>query len=140
MSFPARYFKGAAATGNLDTIAAGVSVGGTAYPTNEIAVDTLSCLYTVDAETDTLPIACHWQVSHDNSTWYDIKPSNGAAYVVQATGTAGADAAVTVALEAPTGVLGWEYVRPAVKVGVTTGAAVDTYSMQVSFRKFNGFA
>lgn len=139
MSFPARYFKGAAATGNLDTIAAGVSVGGTSYPTNEIAVDTLSCQFVVDAETDTLTIACHWQVSHDNSSWYDVKPSNGAAYVAQATGTMGADAAVTVVLEAPTGVLGWEYVRPAVKVGVTTGTTNDTYSMQVCYRKFNGF-
>jgi hypothetical protein len=139
MSFPARYFKGAAATGNLDTIAAGVSVGGTSYPTNEIAVDTLSCQFVVDAETDTLTIACHWQVSHDNSSWYDVKPSNGAAYVAQATGTMGADAAVNVVLEAPTGVLGWEYVRPAVKVGVTTGTVNDTYSMQVCFRKFNGF-
>lgn len=140
MSFPARYFKGAAATGNLDTIAAGVSVGGTSYPTNEIALNTLSCEFTVDAETNTITLACHWQVSHDNSTWIDIKPSNGAAYVAQATGTVGADAAVTVVLEAPKGVLGWEYVRPAVKVGVTTGTVNDTYSMQVCFRKFNGFS
>ena len=139
MSFPARYFKGAAATGNLDTIVAGASVGGTAYPTNEIAVDTLSCEFTLDAETNTITLAAHWQVSHDNSTWVDVKPSNGAAYVAQATGTMGADAPVTVVLEAPTGVLGWEYVRPAVKVGVTTGTTNDTYSMQVCFRKFNGF-
>lgn len=139
MSFPARYFKGAAATGNLDTIVAGASVGGTSYPTNEIAIDTLSCQFVVDAETDTLTIACHWQVSHDNSVWYDIKPSNGAGYVAQATGTMGADAAVSVVLEAPTGVLGWEYVRPAVKVGVVTGTTNDTYSMQVCYRKFNGF-
>lgn len=140
MSFPARFFKGAAATGTFDTIAAGNSVGGTVYPTNEIALNTLSCLYTVLAETNTITLACHWQVSHDNSTWYDIKPSNGAAYVAVATGTAGADTPVTVALEAPKGVLGWEYVRPAVKVGVTTGAVGDTYSMSVCFRKYNGFS
>jgi len=91
MSFPARFFKGAAATGTFDTIAAGNSVGGTVYPTNEIALNTLSCLYTVLAETNTITLACHWQVSHDNSTWYDIKPSNGASYVTIATGTGGAD-------------------------------------------------
>jgi len=139
MSFPARFFKGAAATGTLDTIVAGASVGGTSYPTNEIALNTLSCLYTVLAETNTITISAHWQVSHDASTWYDVKPSNGAAYVAQATGTAGADNPVSIVLEAPKGVLGWEYVRPAVKVGVTTGTANDTYSMQVCFRKFNGF-
>ena len=140
MSFPARFFKGAAATGTFDTIAAGNSVGGTAYPTNEIALNTLSCLYTVLAETNTITLACHWQVSHDNVTFYDIKPSNGASFVVIATGTAGSDVAVSVVLEAPKGVLGWEYVRPAVKVGVATGAAVDTYSMTVGYRKYNGFS
>lgn len=139
MSFPARYFPVPASTGNLDTIAAGTSVGGTAIQTNEVATGTLSCLFTVDAETDTLTITCHWQVSNDNSTWYDIKPSNGAAYVAQATGTAGADAAVDVVLEAPRGVLGWKWVRPAVKVGVATGTVNDTYSMSSFYRRFNGF-
>jgi len=139
MSFPARFFKGAAATGNLDSIAAGGSVGGTVYPTNEIAVDTLSCEFTVKADTNTLTISAHWQVSHDNSTWVDIKPSNGAAYVALVTGTGMAGTPVTVTLQGPSGALGWEYVRPAVKVGVTTGTTNDTYSMQVCYRKFNGF-
>lgn len=92
------------------------------------------------AETNTATLACHWQVSHDNVTFFDIKPSNGAAFVVVATGTAGADAPVTVVLEAPKGVLGWEYVRPAVKVGGGGGSVLDTYSMTVGYRKFNGFS
>lgn len=140
MSFPARFFQGAAASGFLTAVSVGSSVGGTAYPTNEIALNTLSCLFTVLAETNTVTLACHWQVSHDNLTFYDIKPSNGASFVVIATGTGGADSPVSVVLEAPKGVLGWEYVRPAVKVGGTTGSIVDTYSMTVGYRKYNGFS
>lgn len=140
MSFPARFFQGAAATGTFNGILAGSGVGGTAYSTNEIALNTLSCLFVVLAETNTATLACHWQVSHDNVTFFDIKPSNGAAFVVVATGTAGADAPVTVVLEAPKGVLGWEYVRPAVKVGGGGGSVLDTYSMTVGYRKFNGFS
>lgn len=139
MGFPARYFNGHAASGNLDSVAAGTTVGGTAVRTNNVEVGSLSCLFTVDAETNTLTIAGKWQVSEDNSTWYDAPVENNAANVVLATGTAGADAAVSKAVPAPASIYGWKYVRAAVESGGTTGASGDTYSMTLYYRKANGF-
>lgn len=140
MSFPARFVIGTAETGDFDSEAAGTVHGHSALSTANIAEGTLSCTFVVEAETNTLTIAGKWQVSDDNSTWVDIGPQNNAAVVVLGTGTAGDDAVVTKCLEAPSGVLGWKYVRPAVVSGVASGNAVDTWSMQVRYRKFNGFS
>lgn len=139
MSFPARFVAQAAATGDFDSDAAGTVNAGTVLATNTIAAGTLSALVTVDAETENLTLAAKWQVSDDNSTWYDMPPQNNAANVVLATGTSGADAAVSKVLPAPLGVLGWKYVRCAVVSGAATGAATDTYSIALHYRKFNGF-
>ena len=139
MSFPAKWFAATADTGNLDSEAAGSTVGGSAFSTAGIEKGTLSCLFTVDAETSTLTIAGKWQVSNDKSTWYDMPPQNNAALVVLATGTAGADAAVSKAIPAPDAVMGWKYVRAAVETGGTTGTTSDTYSMALRFRQFSGF-
>lgn len=140
MTFPARFQRQAAETGNLDANTAGTVTGHSAISTTNIAAGTLSCLFVVDAETDTLTIAGSWQVSDDNSTWYDLVPSNNAATVVLATGTSGADATVSKCLVCPDNALGWKFVRPAVTCGVTTGTVNDTYSMQVRYRRFNGFS
>jgi hypothetical protein len=51
------------------------------------------------------------------------------ANVVLATGTGGADASVTKAIPAPLPIHGWRYMRAVARVGVTTGATVDTYSI-----------
>lgn len=139
MGFPARWVVQAAVTGDFDTDAAGTVAAGTAIPTNLIAPGTLSCLFTVDAETDTITIEGRWQVSDDNSTYYSIGPMNNAANVVLATGTAGADAAVTRCLVCPDAALGWKYVRPACVSGVVQGNAVDTYSMTSRYRKHSAF-
>lgn len=140
MGFPARWRSHAAVTGDFDPDAAGTVYGSQAISTANIAPGTLSCLFTVDAETNTLTIAGKWQVSDDASTWYDIAPTNNAAVVVLATGTAGADAAVSKVLPAPSEIMGWKYVRAAVQNGVTTGGAADTYSMTLHYRVFNGFS
>lgn len=81
---------------------------------------TLSALCTVDAETNTLTIAHAWQVSNDGTTFYDCAPSNNAATVVLATGTGGADAAVTVSIEANQSVYGYKYARLRLVAGVAT--------------------
>ena len=140
MSYPARWIQGVAVTGDFDSDAAGTVNPGETLSTANIALGTLSCLYTVDAETNTITLAAAWQVSNDGSTWYTLKPLNNAASTVLATGTAGADAAVSVVIEAPQAVLGWKQVRPAVISGVATGGATDTFSMTTCYRKFNGFS
>lgn len=123
----------AATTGNLDTVVAGGNGAGASLQSQNVTPGTLSALFVVDAETSTITIAAQWQGSDDGSTWHDMagdpqNPSN----VVLATGTGGADAAVTKAIPAPRPLHGWRYMRAVARVGVTTGAAVDTYS--ISYR------
>lgn len=140
MSFPVRYVSGHTATGTADGLAAGTTIGGTALQTANAQVGTLSALATVDAETSTLTLAFKWQVSADNSTWVDLaNGSQNAAAVVLATGTAGADAAVTRAFPAPEAVFGWQYVRAALVTGVTTGTTSDTYTLTLKYRRAAGF-
>jgi hypothetical protein len=140
MGFPARWRKLTAGSGNLNTVVAGTTTAGTAISTANMAPGSLSCLFTVTAETNTITITPKWQVSDDNSTWYDLSGLNNAAQVALATGTAGADAAVSKVLTAPSEVSGWKYVRPAVVNGVATGAATDLYAFELHFRVYNGFS
>lgn len=134
---PLRY-NAHAASGTADTLVITTVIGGTAVLMGDNArqkVRSLSALVTVDAETSTFTFAGKWQVSNDNATWVDVTngPQNAAA-VVLATGTGGADAAVTRSYEAPATVYGWRYARFALVCGGTTGAAVDTYSIGYSYR------
>lgn len=118
-----------AVAGDFDSDAAGTVAGGASVLMSKVRHGTLSMLVTVDAETENLTITPLWQVSNDNSTWVTLKPQNNAAPVILATGTSGADAAVTAAIEAPQGVYGWRYARGAVQNGVATGASADTYAI-----------
>lgn len=127
-----------AKTGTLDTLVAGTVTGGNAVDIGDNArqkVRNLSALAVIDAETDTITITGKWQVSNDGSTWVDVTngPQN-AAGVILATGTAGADAAVTRCYEAPEAVYGWRKARFAIVNGVATGAAADTYSISYCYR------
>lgn len=118
-------------TGNFNSVTAGSQVAGNAiFIGNDVSrASSLSALCVLLAETNTLTLTVKWQVSNDNSTWYDFSYSVGnAAPTVVGTGTAGADSAVTKVFEAPQGVLGWKYARVAFVVGVATGAAGDTYT------------
>lgn len=137
---PLRY-NAHASSGTLDTLVAGTTTGGTAVAIGDNTrqkVRALSALVTVDAETNTITISAKWQVSNDNSTWVDVaNGSQNAAAVVLATGTGGADAAVTRVIPAPDSVYGWRYARVAVVNGVVTGNAVDTYAMSYSYRVGN---
>jgi len=131
MRIPSRkYTAPAATTGNLDTVVAGGNGAGATLLAQTVTPGTLSALFVVDAETSTITIAAKWQVSDDGLTWYDVAGTpNNAADVVLATGTGGADAAVTRVVPAPAPVHGWRYIRAVARVGVTTGAAVDTFSI-----------
>lgn len=118
---------------NLDTLVAGTTTGGPTLVMHNVEKDTLSVLAVVEAETDTLTIEGQWQVSNDASTWVDVMPSNAAADVVLATGTAGGDPVVTVCLVAPKALYGWRYGRFAVINLVATGNAVDTYRIGYNY-------
>jgi hypothetical protein len=127
-----------ASSGNADTLAAGSTIAGSAVNLGDNArqkVKNLSALVTVDAETTSLTFAAKFQVSNDNSTWVDVAHgSQNAASVVLATGTAGADAAVTKAIPAPDAIYGWRYARIALVTAGATGATVDTYSLSYCYR------
>lgn len=129
-------------TGDFDSVAAGAAVNGNAITIGDgarLKIKGLSALVTVDAETNTITLAAKWQVSNDNSTWYDVaNGTQNAAAVVLATGTGGADAAVTKVIPAPDAVYGWVYARLSIVVGVTTGTTSDTYTIAYSCRSVRG--
>lgn len=133
-----RYNAHSTGTLNLNTVVAGTTTGGNAVEMGDNTrqkVRSLSALVTVDAETDTITITGKWQVSNDGSTWVDIAngPQN-AAGVVLATGTGGADAAVTKCYPAPDAVYGWRKARFAIVNGVVTGNTADTYAISYCYR------
>ncbi len=126
-------------SGTADTLASGSVVAGTSVNLGDGVrqkVKELAALVTVDAETSTFTWAAKLQCSRDNSTWYDIaNGSQNAAAVVVATGTAGADAAVSKVFTFPSNLLGaYKYARIALVTGGTTGAAVDTYAISYDLR------
>jgi hypothetical protein len=125
-------------SGNLDTLAAGTVVGGTAVDLGDNSrqkVRSLSALVTVDMETTSITATIKWQVSNDGTTWVDVaNGSQNAAGVVLATGTAGADASVARAFPAPDAIYGWRKARIALVTAGATGAAVDTYAFGYCYR------
>ncbi len=124
-------------SGTLDTLIATSVVGGPTVPigNDRRKLDRLAAKLIVLAETDTLTISAKWQGSNDAATWIDIlhEPQNPAA-VVLATGTAGADTAVTKVLPAPPAIYSCAFARVALIVGVATGAVGDTYTFSYFWR------
>ena len=141
MAFPPRWRTASGGSGDLTAApVAGTTTAGTALGTAGIEPGTLSCLVVVDAETDTITLTAKFQVSNDNSTWYDIAgDAQNPANVLLATGTSGADTPVSRVLPVPTQALGWKYVRPALVNLVATGGATDTYAFTFQFRYITGF-
>ncbi len=141
MAFPPRYQSASGGSGDLTAApVAGTTTGGTAIQTANIQPGTLSCLFTVDAETNTITLTGKFQVSDDNSTWYDLAgDAQNPANVLLATGTGGADTAVDRVLPVPEPAMGWKWVRPAIVNLVATGAAADTYAMTFRYRLINNF-
>lgn len=126
------------ASGDADGVTAGGQVNGTtlALGTQFKKVSDLSALLVVDAETNTLTMTAKWQVSNDSSTWVDLaNGSQNAAGVALATGTGGADAAVTRSIPAPDAVYGYQWARCSIVIGVTTGTTSDTYSIGYCYRQ-----
>lgn len=141
MAFPARYFTISGGSGDLTAApVAGTTTAGTAISTQNVEVGSLCCLFTLLAETNTLTLTGKFQVSDDNSTWYDLAgDAQNPANVVLATGAAGADTAVTRVLPVPPSAMSWKWIRAAVVNGVATGAAGDTYAFSFRCRRVSGF-
>jgi len=125
-------------TGDADGQASGTTIGGNALDLGDNArqkVRSLSALVLVDAETATFTWTAKWQVSNDGTTWVDVtNGSQNAAGVALATGTAGADAAVTRSIPAPDAIYGWRKARMALVTGGTTGTTSDTYEIGYCYR------
>lgn len=100
----------------------------------DVEVGTLSALVYAKATTNTLTITAKWQVSADNSTFYDVYASNSAAFVAQVTGT-GSAVTATRAIAALDSVYGWRYARMVVitGTGVGGGVGVDEYEISYNF-------
>lgn len=125
-------------TGTATGVAPGSQVNGATLfmGSSRRKVQDLSAICVVDAETNTLTLTAKWQGSNDASTWIDIaNGSQNAAGVALATGTTGADAAVTKAVPAPDAAHGYRYARCSVVVGVVTGTDSDTYEIGYSYRQ-----
>lgn len=111
-------------------------LAGAALNMTQVESGTLSALCVVDAETNTLTISHEWQVSNDAATWVTCSPSNNAATVVIATGTSGADPAVTVNIEANQGVYGYRFARIRLVTGVATAdGSADVGGATYNFRR-----
>lgn len=125
-------------TGNANGVAAGAFINGAALKMARCRPHTLSAQVTVDAETTSLTFSLVWQGSNDATGAFaspvDLANDVNGAPVVLATGTAGADAAVTKAVAAPAAAYGFKYVRCRLLVGGAAGLAADTYSMGYNFR------
>jgi hypothetical protein len=141
MSFPSRYLTVDGGSGTLTAApVAGTTTGGAGIQTATLEAGSVSCLFTLLAETNTLTLTGKFQVSDDNSTWYDLAgDAQNPANVLIATGTAGADTAVTRVLPLPMSGTAWKYIRAAVVNGVATGAVGDTYAFSFRCKKFSGF-
>lgn len=143
MAFPVKTFKGAAVTGTLTAApvaGTSTSAAGLVLQTAQIEHGTLSCEFTLLAETNTITLEGRWEVSDDNSTWVDMPVQNNATVTVIGTGTAGADTAATKSVPAPGAVVGYRYVRPVVVNRVATGAVGDTWSMTLRYRLRSQFS
>lgn len=125
----------AATTGDIDGVSAGTVTAGPALSMHHVAMGTLAAVVTVDAETNTLTMAAVWEASEDGTTWSRLVQPNAAAEVVLATGTSGADAAVTRAISAPPGAYAFRHVRCSILSGVATGTTSDTYSIAYRYVK-----
>lgn len=101
---------------------------GGSLPLQQIAAGSLSVLVTTTIVTGSLVATFKPQVSLDNSTWYDVKPSNNGAFVTfTATGTA--------CLQL-TDLTGWKFFRVQATLTGASVAAGDLTGATYVYRKF----
>lgn len=117
------------------SLVSATSVNGTARPgaalaTNLLHPGTVLMECTGSITTASVVATYKLQASPDNTTWYDVKTANNAAPVTIA-GGGGTPLAHTVALEVPSGVMAYMYLR-----GVATLSGASTAAEDVTAIKF----
>ena len=124
-------------SGNINTLIAGTVTAGNTVTMGRLArkVAALSAIVNVTAATSTLVWTGKWQVSNDNSTWVDCKPSNNAAQVALATGTSSATG--DLAIDAPLQAYGAQYVRYVLVNSIATGGATDLFAISYAYRQLS---
>lgn len=108
----------------------GVARNGTALPTNLIHPGTVLMECVGSITTASVVATYKLQASVDNSTWVDVKSVNNAAAVTIA-GGGGSPLAHAVALEVPSGIMAYQYIR-----GVATLSGASTDPADVTSIKF----
>lgn len=109
---------------------AGTTVSGGVVNMTEVKPGTLGALVYALSGTASLTIDGKWQVSNDNTTWYDAKGPDNRANLSPVASTAGTTTFLTT-VAAPPSVYGWRYARYAlVTAGATAvGGSTDQYSI-----------
>lgn len=107
-----------------------------AGPTFNIEWESLFALVETDITTSTITVSSGWQGSWDGTNWIQILAGASATSAFLQVAAAGTGSLITTqyAHYFP-GNPSFDYVRYAVKVGVTTGAAGDNVTVSYGFRK-----
>jgi len=129
MGFPIRRTVLTADADDLDAITAGGgTVTGTAVNMTAVSPGTLCALVEVTIATGSLTLSPKWQVSDDNSTFYDLQEGSGPAPVaIAATGSK--------VLSAPEAARAWKFARPAIATSAHNATTGDTYSITTRYVK-----
>ena len=106
----------------------GATRNGTMLPLQQVAAGSLSLLVETTIVTGSLVATFKPQVSLDNSTWYDVKPSNNAAFV---TFTATGSACLTLP-----DLTGWNFFRVQATLTGASVSAGDLTAARYLYRKF----
>lgn len=124
--------SGITATSTVSTAGLVIACAG---PQFNIEWESLSAIVETNLTTNTITATTKWQVSNDGTAWIDLLGKNAAANVTKA--NAGTGSLVTAQyVQAFDGINpGFPYLRLAVLVGVTTGAAGDNVTVAYNFRK-----
>jgi hypothetical protein len=126
----------ATVSGNLNGVVAATATPGPVVElTNSIVPGSLSFLFDVTPDTNTITIEGGLEVSDDAATWFSMPVQNNVAQTVFGTGTAGADTAIKRVMPVPLAAWGWRYVRPTVINRVVTGGTIDLFAMTGRYRR-----
>lgn len=115
-------------TGSCSGAAVGTTYASNSVQTYQIVPGTLSAYFKTVIGTSTLTFTASWQVSNDNTTFYDVKSHNNVANVA-------VSASSTLILNAPDAAFGWKYARVQVTTGATAAATGtgDNYDVRFSY-------
>ena len=120
---------------NFPSGAAPQVLSGAKIDMSRVEPGTLSAHVKTTAQTTSLTVVGYWQVSMNDTDYYDVAPVNGAALVALATGTAGADTAVNKVIPAPDAVYAWKFARMQLVTGVGSATTGDLGGCKYYYRE-----